>query len=635
MSPKGDGNGVKSTSATHDGSPINDNGYSSVSSTSSDSAEDDFDDENEQWTLTTAREKDSTTGNDAEVSQINERSSSSRSSSPRGFRKHTKKNARMTSSQRVQRELKLHMQTEGHNSSTSSGTDASKGSHHAHHFITAREIREKQEEQEKNKRRIDKAKFFYEFQSRKAHRYKLKRDPIAPSKNVRSNKMSSSLAVGALSLGTRTTEMEILNENDKKKENKKRRMKMSVSAVAAAAAREALELMRTSTPAPTQCEIVRTLHALRLYTPSAQYVKSLNPESKLFSTDNEVKRKQLMTIDLYLDTVSIYIFFNCLYFPYFFLTLFFVFYFQQCDVLGIVPEPLIVGVLEQGTKSTPGIEKRKEEEEEETALCLTDKSLGNKSIVALCTALAHEKCHAEYTSMHLENNRISGGIGAKAIASMIESHGLCRSLHLRGNDLRTHGAAELGRSLSNSQSNVLHLDLGDNNIGRDGVLALCSGLKCNQSLISLNLSKNSLTHTSAPILSAMLRENNTLQILNLSWNGLAGQGTIEIFDSLRRKPPPPIKKKRKKKNKKKETTESQTTDRNNGAVKEAKWNTSLRSLDLSWCGVGNKSMPVAMKIVDTLRMCTLGSRDAVSLTHLNLSNNGLSTTACLSIVVSV
>ena len=42
------GNGVKSTSATHDGSPINDNGYSSVSSTSSDSAEDDFDDENEQ-----------------------------------------------------------------------------------------------------------------------------------------------------------------------------------------------------------------------------------------------------------------------------------------------------------------------------------------------------------------------------------------------------------------------------------------------------------------------------------------------------------------------------------------------------------------------------------------------------------
>ena len=54
------------------------------------------------------------------------------------------------------------------------------------------------------------------------------------------------------------------------------------------------------------------------------------------------------------------------------------------------------------------------------------------------------------------------------------------------------------------------------------------------------------------------------------------------------------------------------------------WNTSLRSLDLSWCGVGNKSMLVAEEVVDTLRQCKYNNTECCSLTHLNLSHNGLS-----------
>ena len=54
------------------------------------------------------------------------------------------------------------------------------------------------------------------------------------------------------------------------------------------------------------------------------------------------------------------------------------------------------------------------------------------------------------------------------------------------------------------------------------------------------------------------------------------------------------------------------------------WNTSLRSLDLSWCGVGNKSMLVAEEVVDTLRQCKYSNTECCSLTHLNLSHNGLS-----------
>ena len=580
-SPKGSKgkNGSPLGRGSRAGSPIDDGGFSSVSS-------DTDEDDKEVDEAEVGEDGDG----DAEVSSI-----------MGGNRRNSSHQKKMTSSQKVHREQMLHIKVEGHDANIDENVKQTAGKHHAHHFVTARERMKKREVAKKVKRSQDKKIFFSEYQSRTAHRHKLTKDPVTPS-HQRNENATKKLPISPL---RKSKLIQVTKETVQ--EQKKRMMKMSVSAAAAAAAREALQTMRECTNAPSQSEMVRMLHALQLYTPNSSYLASLNPESRLFSAE-KVQRKRQMTIDLYLDT---------------------------CEKLGIVPEPLIIGVLEQGNGSSSGIISGSEEQ----TLRLANMSLGNRAIVALCTALGHEDCHAEYTSMHLEKNRISGGVGAQAISRMVESHGLCRLLHLSGNDLRTHGSIEIGKSLSNKRSNLLHLDLGDNNIGRDGVIALCAGLVGNQSLLSLNLSRNSLTHTSAPILSSMLRENTTLQVLNLSWNGLAGQGAVELFRALRRRPAPaaPKKRKKKKKNTKRKKTDngSLIIDIEEGAPKEAKWNTSLRSIDLSWCGLGNKSMPVAREAVDTLRMCSFGTRNAASLTHVNLSNNGLTTSACVSIVAAL
>jgi hypothetical protein len=116
----------------------------------------------------------------------------------------------------------------------------------------------------------------------------------------------------------------------------------------------------------------------------------------------------------------------------------------------------------------------------------------------------------------------------------------------------------------------------------------------------------------------MLRNNSSLQILDLSWNGIAAQGTIQIFEALRKIILLP------KKNKKNSRKNKIINFDDNIAINEPlKWNKTLKSLNLSWCGVGNKSMSVAKEVVDTLRQCKYDNSHSCSLTHLNLSNNGL------------
>ena len=211
---------------------------------------------------------------------------------------------------------------------------------------------------------------------------------------------------------------------------------------------------------------------------------------------------------------------------------------------------------------------------------------------------------------------------------MVSSHGACSELYLGSNDLRTHGATTIGKSLSSKESLIVVLDLSNNKIARDGIISLCKGIVDNTTLLKLNLSNNTFTHTSAPMLADMLSINQTLQVLDLSWNGIAGQGTINIFQSLRKRTLPPPKKKKKTKNKTKNKTKKMNLINDDSGDEEEEqvqhWNTSLRSLDLSWCGVGNKSMLVAEEVVDTLRQCKYNNTECCSLTHLNLSHNGLS-----------
>ena len=138
-------------------------------------------------------------------------------------------------------------------------------------------------------------------------------------------------------------------KNETKNDDQDKKKFISISALAAESARERLAVMRSITPAPTQSELIRTMHCLRLYSPRLQYQNTLNPNSKLHSK-NDIHENSLgqnntsstmtsiqkqMTIDIYLDT---------------------------CDALGIVAEPLILGILEKEKKLNNTIESLKKED---------------------------------------------------------------------------------------------------------------------------------------------------------------------------------------------------------------------------------------------------------------------------------
>ena len=111
----------------------------------------------------------------------------------------------------------------------------------------------------------------------------------------------------------------------------------------------------------------------------------------------------------------------------------------------------------------------------------------------------------------------------------------------------------------------------------------------------------------------MLSENTGLLWLDLSWNALTGQGSEPIFVSLGAR---------------NSLLTSKTRENQLIMMSHHLENSTLRSLNLSWCGLGNKSSTISKTIVDCLHANK-------TLTDLVLSNNQLSVEACTSIVGSL
>ena len=112
-------------------------------------------------------------------------------------------------------------------------------------------------------------------------------------------------------------------------------------------------------------------HQLSLYRVSETYTNSLDQDSKMFAPEKGPRRQRQMLIDIYLDT---------------------------CNALGIAPEPIVVSVC--GAHDTACAAAAANGGSGEAlvqmidALDLSGMSMGNKSVVALCTALAHRDCQS-------------------------------------------------------------------------------------------------------------------------------------------------------------------------------------------------------------------------------------------------
>lgn len=79
---------------------------------------------------------------------------------------------------------------------------------------------------------------------------------------------------------------------------------------------------------------------------------------------------------------------------------------------------------------------------------------------------------------------------------------------------------------------VVHLELGDNNIGRRGALAIANGLKNHNKIKTLKLGRNNISDESAKSIVNALNEHTSIKVLDLSSNSIAEKATDAIGELL-------------------------------------------------------------------------------------------------------
>ena len=151
--------------------------------------------------------------------------------------------------------------------------------------------------------------------------------------------------------------------------------------------------------------------------------------------------------------------------------------------------------------------------------------------------------------LNLCDNPISTGV-VHIAESLKHNHSLLE-INLRRCRISQEGGKAIGDALMVNRS-LQVLDLHGNVIST-AVVHIAESLKCNHSLLEINLGRCGLTEKEAEVLGSSLKENNSLLTLNLSWNYLSDGGATHIADGLRH-------------------------------------NNCLKRLDISDCGLGDRGM---------------------------------------------
>jgi hypothetical protein len=174
-----------------------------------------------------------------------------------------------------------------------------------------------------------------------------------------------------------------------------------------------------------------------------------------------------------------------------------------------------------------------------TELNLEDNQIDDAGVAALAANLAHKPA---ITSVNLNGNKIKaagvrslvdnlsgdrplpylnlarnqlGDDGAAEVAKLLQANGTISVVNLAGNGIGDRGVQALANALNNPDSNVVELNLADNNITTAGALALEKVLQNNHTLSKLNLSNNKGLHSS-PQLAGLFKEGFAFPSLQLS-----------------------------------------------------------------------------------------------------------------------
>jgi Ran GTPase-activating protein (RanGAP) involved in mRNA processing and transport len=124
--------------------------------------------------------------------------------------------------------------------------------------------------------------------------------------------------------------------------------------------------------------------------------------------------------------------------------------------------------------------------------------------------------------LDLNDNAIDD-VGAKVIATCLETNSTMTDLDLNGNSIDDVGLVYISRSLEVNKG-LTKLDIGCNTYGKEGIRELANALVRNTSLRSLAIGKHPQSEYSAEYLNAALKYNTTLTDLQI---GVQTGGTTE------------------------------------------------------------------------------------------------------------
>ena len=168
-------------------------------------------------------------------------------------------------------------------------------------------------------------------------------------------------------------------------------------------------------------------------------------------------------------------------------------------------------------------------------LNLQGMQITSKQALALSAAMTYMR---KLEGVDLSNNAIhdEGCLNAESlqccgIVNSVALNESIKALILSRARITARTAIQLG-SILVYHGTITKLDLSNNHLGDQGIVALARGLSSSPSVIDLNLAHTKCTFVGGFALRDMFRSNKVLQIVNLSWNNLLSKGSAAVLEGM-------------------------------------------------------------------------------------------------------
>nr|CAB3470148.1 unnamed protein product [Digitaria exilis] len=138
-----------------------------------------------------------------------------------------------------------------------------------------------------------------------------------------------------------------------------------------------------------------------------------------------------------------------------------------------------------------------------------------------------------------------GDEGAKALSNMLKKNKSIRILqlsnntieydeiHLHGNGIGNEGIRELMSTLSAHKGKITVVDIGNNNIGSEGLRPVAEFIKRTKSLLWFSLYMNDISDEGAEKVAEALKDNKTISTIDLGGNNIHSRGVSAIAEILK------------------------------------------------------------------------------------------------------